>query len=117
MAYVRPYLDTKLKKQAAKMATGIEIGSIDGMIYHGRGGIEAWQNLLTYVFNISEKQFETILIEIKDLLQKKVKPTPGQLLWSKTGDELTEDEKIFFSELALAHKRLKPTFELKQKNK
>lgn len=115
MVYVRPYLDTKAKKQAAKVATGLEVGTIDGMIYHGRGGIEAWQSLLTYVFGINDKQFEAILIEIKDLLRKKIKPTPGQLLWSKVGDELSEDEKIFFAELALAHKNLKPPFEVKQK--
>ena len=117
MVYVRPYLDTKAKKQAAKEATGIEVGTIDGMIYHGRGGIEAWQSLLTYVFKISDKQLETVLTEIKDLLRKRIKPTPGQLMWSQTGEELTEDEKIFFSELALAHKKLKPPFELKQKKK
>jgi hypothetical protein len=44
-------------------------------------------------------------------------PTPGQLLWSQTGEELTDDERVFFSELALVHKRLKPPFEAKQRKK
>jgi hypothetical protein len=117
MTYVRPYLDTRQKKEAARNATELEIGTLDGMIYYGRGGIEAWQSLLTYVFDISDKQLQAVLTEIKEVLRKRIKLTPGQMLWSQVGDELSEDEKIFFAELALAHKRLKPPFEVKQKKK
>lgn len=115
MTYVRPHLDSRTKKEAARHATGLEIGTLDGMIYYGAGGIEAWQKLLCYVFQISDQQLDSILIEIKEWLKKRSKPTPGQLLWSKIGDELTDDERIFFAELARAHKNLKPRFELKQK--
>ena len=117
MTYVRPHLDTKAKKEAAKKATGIELGTLDGMIYYGSGGIEAWQKLLTFVFNISDRQLEVFLGDLKDSLRKRTKVTPGQALWAQVGDDLTEDEKIFFAELARDHKQLKPTFEVKIKKK
>jgi hypothetical protein len=116
-AFARPHLDTKAKKQAASAATQLSIGAIDGMIYDERGGISAWQNLLSYIFGVTGKRLEIVLEEIKESLRKQSKPSKGQLLWSAVGDELTDDEKIFFAELALAHKRLKPPFEVKQKKK
>ena len=117
MVFVRPHLDSKPKKEAARDATGLELGTLDGMIYEGRGGIEAWQKLLSHVFNVTGKQMDAVLTEIKDLLRKRTKLTPGQLLWSQIGDELSEDERVFFGELARAHKHLKPSFEIKQKKK
>lgn len=117
MTYVRPHLDSKAKKEAAKEATGLELSTIDGMLYYGSGGIEAWQKVLCFVFNISDRQLESFLDDLKENLKKRSKPTPGQALWAQVGENLTEDEKIFFAELAKAHKQLKPNFEVKQKKK
>lgn len=117
MAFVRPYLNNKERKQEAKKITGLELGTLDGMIYEGRGGIEAWQKLLTFVFNVSDKQVHCILLEFKEYLFKRSKMTPGQLMWVQLGEQLTDDEKIFFCELAKAHKQLKPPFKITQPKK
>lgn len=117
MAFVRPYLNSREKKQEAKKRTGLELGTLDGMIYEGRGGIEAWQKLLSYVFDISEKQINNVLLEFKEFLNQRSRRTPGELMWTQLGEQLTEEEKIFFGELAKAHKQLKPPFEIKQSKK
>ncbi len=117
MTYVRPHLDTKAKKEAAKEATGLELSTLDGMLYYGSGGIEAWQKVLCFVFNISDRQLESFLEDLKDNLKKRTKPTIGHTLWSQVGESLTEDEKVFFAELVKTHKQLKPSFEIKQKKK
>jgi hypothetical protein len=117
MAFVRPYLNTKEKKQEAKSQTGLELGTLDGMIYEGRGGIESWQKLLAYVFNISDKQLDTTLLEIKKYLAARKKMSPGELMWAQLGEMLNEEEKIFFCELAKAHKQLKPPFEIRKSKK
>jgi hypothetical protein len=113
MGLVRPHLNNKEKKYEAKKFTGLELGTLDGMIYDGRGGIEAWQKLLTYVFKISDNEIDQVLLEFKDYLKARIKMTPGELMWAQLGEKLTEDEKIFFCELAKAHKMLKPPFEIK----
>jgi hypothetical protein len=117
MAFVRPHLNNKEKKYEAKKFTGLELGTLDGMIYDGRGGIEAWQKLLAYVFNISESDINHVLLEFKEFLGARIKMSPGELMWTKLGEQLTEDEKIFFCELAKAHKMLKPPFIIKQPKK
>jgi hypothetical protein len=117
MTFVRPYLNSREKKQEVKKRTGLALGTLDGMIYEGRGGIEAWQKLLTCVFELSEKQINIILLEFKVFLNQRSRRTPGELMWTQLGEQLTEEEKIFFGQLAKAHKQLKPPFEIKQSKK
>lgn len=117
MAFVRPHLNNREKKQEASQFTGLELGTLDGMIYDGRGGIEAWQKLLVHVFKLSESDLERVLIEFREFLGARVKMTPGEQMWLTLGEQLNEDEKIFFCELAKAHKMLKPPFIIKQPKK
>ena len=117
MTYVRPHLDSKSKKEAAKEATGLELSTLDGMVYYGTGGIEAWQKLLCFVFDISDRQFDSFVDDLKKRLKQRAEPSEGEKLWNEVGEMLTEDEKIFFAELARSHKQMKPHFEVKKKKK
>ena len=78
----RAKLKTKNDKLRVAKQTGIAVASIDSMLYHQKGGLDAWATLLTKIYDISPVQLAVIFTEVKQFLREKHKLSKGQLLWS-----------------------------------
>lgn len=79
--------------------TPITSSSLEGMVYRGEGGLDAWVILYVYLYKLNPKQFMTMLVEIKEVFKSKRKITAGEARWSQLSDQLTEDKRLFWSDI------------------
>ncbi len=89
---------TEAKKELLKRVD-ISASALEGMLYRGNGGMDSWVALLGHLSDLNPKQLDLALTEFQDLLRKKRKITPGESAWIKRGDTLSEDKKLFWTDL------------------
>lgn len=83
-------------RESVLKKTTITKSSLEAMLYRGEGGLDAWVELLTHLYNISPQQIIGILAESKNTLRKSQKLTAGQVLFSELSDQLSEDKRHFW---------------------
>lgn len=105
-------LTTNKEKEIAEKKTKISKSAIDSMIYHGKGGLNAWTILIAYLYNLSSSQVEQLLTESRELLRKRRKLNEIELKWSNLSEELSEDKKSFWYDLIRA---MDPIYEIRKK--
>lgn len=89
-------LPSRLK---AEKATGIAEKSIQGMIYRGSGGMDAWITLLAYCFNLKPEDPNSVFVAIKDFFRKRRKLKPEEVAWYQLGEKLSPEKKQFCTTL------------------
>ncbi len=114
---VYPYLNTIVKKRDASRETGISEGALDLMLYRGKGGLDAWIKLICFVYGMDSQQLISKLVEIRCMIRKKNKSTPGQIKFLKIMDLLTEDKIVFYSSVIEAVENIKRSLYLKKEKK
>lgn len=86
------------KKELLK---GMEISpsALEAMLYRGSGGMDTWVELFGRLTDMKPEQFDSALTEIQDSLKRKRKLTKGAIAWIKRGDALSDDKKLFWTDL------------------
>lgn len=101
----------KEKKDAAK-AADVSEAAIETMIYHGKGGLNAWVKLIAYLYELSADQVKSLLTELRNSLRKNRKLSEIELKWSELTEQLTDDRKKFWHDVI---QMIDPVYKIKRK--
>lgn len=107
--------DAKSRAQATK-ATKINPNSLGNMLYDGKGGMDSWVTLLAYCFKLRPTQLEPLFVQIKESLRKQRKLTPDEIAWSKLGDKLSRDRRLFWCEAIQALEDIERKYQKPKRN-
>lgn len=83
----------KSKKDKEELANYLDrsVPSVELMLYHGGGGLDAWLNAFVFCFGLNVEKLEKIAIELS--LISKSDETNSLYQWQKLGQSLTEKER------------------------
>lgn len=105
--------DTDAREGVLK-ETSITKSSLGAMVYRGEGGLDAWLELLTYLYDLKPQQIIALISDLKTHLKKHQKLSAGQLLFYQLCDDLSEDKRHFWAGLINAAEELEPPFSIKR---
>lgn len=93
------HIKTAEDKAKASKQTSLSKSYIDQMIYQGKGGLDAWLELLLYIYDLKPDQLEPLIIEVVKSLKKSRPISEGQAAFIKFAETLNEDRLQFWSSL------------------
>lgn len=105
-------ISTKKDKEKASKAIDVTGSAVEAMIYHGKGGLDAWSKLIAYLYDLSPNQVINLLTELRDSLRKKSKLKEADVQWSTLTEQLSEDRKYFWHDLIRA---MEPVYEIRKR--
>lgn len=114
---LRRELSTAKSRDQAAKATNNSKSTIENMVYKGGGSLDSWFTVLEYCFKLKPNQLESLFIDFKTFLRKQRKLTPDEVAWSKTGESLTKERRLFWSEAILAVEDIERKYREKKKKK
>lgn len=86
------------KKELLK-SLDISPSALEAMLYRGSGGMDAWVDLFGVLTGMDPEQFDMALTELQDTLKRKRKLAKGEIAWIKRGESLSDDKKLFWTDL------------------
>lgn len=86
-------------KQEVLKELDLSPSALESMLYRGLGGMDAWVQLFYVLSEMNPQQFEMSLAEISEIMRKKRKMSRGDLAWIQRGESLSDDKKLFWSDL------------------
>lgn len=89
---------TEAKKELLKKIE-ISPSALEAMLYRGSGGMDTWVTLFVALSDTDAESFDLALTELQDILKRKHKLTKGDAAWIKRGESLSDDKKLFWSDL------------------
>ncbi len=95
----KAHIRTGEEKALAAKHTSLSKSYIDQMIYQGKGGLDAWVELLLYIYGLKPHQLEPLVAEAVKTLRKGKPLSEGQASFIKFAETLDEDRLQFWSSL------------------
>lgn len=95
------FKDSTMAEAKKELLKGLDISpsALEAMLYRGSGGMDTWVDLYGALTEMNPEQLDLALTEIQDTLKKKRKLTKGDAAWIKRGESLSEDKKLFWTDL------------------
>lgn len=95
------FKDSSMAEAKKELLKNLDVSAsaLEAMLYRGSGGMDTWVQLFGALTEMNPEQLDLALTEIQDTLKKKRKLTKGDAAWIKRGESLSEDKKLFWTDL------------------
>ena len=104
------------KKEKVELAEflGLTTSAVDGMLYYGKGGLDAWISAFIFCYDLDLETIQTFFTNYESVTRK-MKPTKkSDQIWYELDEKLSEEEKYYWVNILKASEEVQEYLQVKK---